>query len=798
MKSPRSLPLFACLALTHGLLAAPPTDNPVATFHAGNPDGYPAWTDRMAWHRVIDMSTYENGANDFERFENARDEIHAQGGGVLYYPGGDYDFTDMPADGPDGRGLMLRSGVVLRGATPTGDRWARGDGGGEDGTLELPTRFLFGFTPRVGTGVTPTGETPRDWNFVGLLPSEDESLGEIEDVGVAWIHFVGASVFWGFEMNWSGATYANAGGWKSALVKADWANRVADGTFPWDYFAGARLNPAAQALAAGAGRLVFGCVFEDSAPVNNVIMEGRGGGKNFGPDGYWLQKFGARVQVYGSEVYVGNNVFPKSRRSFLYRQTVGHNPQQSENAANWINREETILFDYNYSTAVDINKEYLNPFANKDAIYFLPGVVVRDNFVYNHGRKGFNLSGEWMTIRNNHNARRILSQTVPPDYGPASGQAHYLTLDGYVQCKPGGSGSISDSLSRAFDLAGGPLWIDSNTYDAARSNVANDGEGILCQAHGGTQLFSWAVTRNAGPEYMAGYDVHHYGSLWAWNNAGGKRIGNIKAGNLFDMAVVGNTSGNTATDGNALDPDGVLTTCPGSSPLPPQNVVASLEESSIRITFDDVASNEIGFRVDRLIDGGDWHAVAYRPRQSYAHPQNPTEWVDYLAPRGIELHYRVVAINCADDDTGASSPTGPLILPLIHGVPPLPSDYEEWAADLPPGASAPGAVPFGDGIANFLRFALGGEASAGSLAAHLPRVEEHVNGLTLHFVRRTGFGDIAVETSSDLNTWEPLPEVPEISYHTEARNSISEEVVVTLEGWQAADGRFFRLAVTLP
>src|SRR5512142_3073019 len=107
--------LFAA-ATTFGAL---PTSNPIAGHYADG-GGAPAWTESFSWSRGVDMSRYTKGATEFEKFENARDELAAQGGGVLYYPVGTYDFTTMPADGPNGRGLMLRRGVVIRGEAPAG------------------------------------------------------------------------------------------------------------------------------------------------------------------------------------------------------------------------------------------------------------------------------------------------------------------------------------------------------------------------------------------------------------------------------------------------------------------------------------------------------------------------------------------------------------------------------------------------------------------------------------------------------------------------------------------------------
>lgn len=66
-----------------------PFNNPVGLFYNGK-DGYLTWTDHLQWQRSLDMSVYPNGTNDFE---NARDEMYNQGGGVLYYPAGTYYFS---------------------------------------------------------------------------------------------------------------------------------------------------------------------------------------------------------------------------------------------------------------------------------------------------------------------------------------------------------------------------------------------------------------------------------------------------------------------------------------------------------------------------------------------------------------------------------------------------------------------------------------------------------------------------------------------------------------------------------
>jgi len=759
---------------------APPIDNPVAAYYDGD-RGYPAWTDRIRWDRVIDMSAYEQGKTAFERFENARDELAAQGGGVLYYPAGEYDFSEGPFDGPEGRGLMLRGGVVIRGEAPLGKPAAT------DGRLDLPTKFIFGFTRRnnavdageritlelnggdmrvhkdrktgklryepaplilslgvkgdrvqsdmkgfrrgwgrdlwpgkakvsqsgqtikllfeldvvdedypgkaafdvavkqdgdvltgtfsgkcreqatrgdvTGRVLTITPETPRDWNLVGLMPEKGIRIKDVDTVGICWVQLVGATIWFGPDVEW-GKTWATSKSWKSDYTLRPWSLRKPDGTHPWDPFAGGGKT----FIGSGDGRLVFGCVLEQSCVTNESISMGRPDyPEGFGPQGYYMHKFGPRIGVYGSRVFVANNYLPLSRgRNFKYEQTTRYTyPRGGHQAGYDPPRKSVILFDYNKIMGVDVNKDMLG-FTKESATgeagagYYKPGVVVVDNWVYNNGHKGFNVSGDWVTIAGNHNERVVLKE----GYDPERIGGWELTLDGHIETSPGGPGFISDNLSRAFDLGGRNLWVHGNTYNNLGSTPGNDGEGILCQAHGGTQVYSWAVTYNkhdkgtGSSSYIGGWDVNMAGVLFGWNETAGW-VGSITVGkrDAADASFIHNRCAEEKPMKGSQVGD------PGGKLKPPSAVKAAVyEDDAVKITWSDAANNEVGFRVDRKIGDGKWRAIAYRPPQITGDPNNRPAWIDFTAPTGKPLLYRVVALNGRDNDDGASEPAGPVTL----------------------------------------------------------------------------------------------------------------------------------------
>ncbi|MFW6061207.1 MAG: hypothetical protein ACOC93_00210 [Planctomycetota bacterium] len=788
--------LMAAVTASPALAAeAVPTDNPVATYYGG-PAGYPAWTDEIRWDRVVDMSTYDKGETNFEKFENARDELASEGGGVLYYPAGTYDFSDMPADGPKGRGLMLPSGVVIRGAAPLRSPGAR------DGVLPLRTKFVFGmrekrqnveltlvdgmqrqrggeerpsdvtlrfrledgrvfeeitvrdpgftrqkyvvpaevsdegqgwrirlevplktrsgdeqslsvgYDVRVGAGgdgtftgsyesafegdafsaEQATGEVvgasaepsviPRDWNLVGLQSPGDgeQGLAEVENVGICWVNLQGGVVYFGPELawydTWGEAAEKAPKGWPEGIIpleslvaryaKPAWRSRVPDGTHPLDPLSGAPWGRDSY-VGAGSGRVVFGCVLQDSAVATDTHDMGAG------PDSFHTHRFGARIGIAGSEVFVANNLLPQSDKSFLYSQ-----PTMTTGRGKWGQvQETTLMFDYGKQAGIDVNKDILRqtkdrPMGRASAGYFEPGVVVRDNWVYNHGHKGFSVSGTWVTIQDNVNQRDVIREGQDP-YG--LGGDWRLTMDGYLQSVAGSSrygGENSDNLSRAFDLAGQNLWIDGNWYDDLGSWPGNDGEGILCQLWAGTRWRSWTATHNVHIRgegkmgYIAGWAVDTYGSLVAWNDVPGPAgLMAARGSEVYDAAFLAGPRGRAA----GLEDPGrgqVYDVIGGSRAeqlTPPQNVtLEQVEDAGVRIAWEDASDNEIGFRIDRRIDGGPWRTIAYRPRHSRGHPLNPQAWVDYTAPSGRPLTYRVVAIDERDDLRGAAAPAGPVTI----------------------------------------------------------------------------------------------------------------------------------------
>ncbi|HUT10535.1 MAG TPA: hypothetical protein VMY42_08565 [Thermoguttaceae bacterium] len=184
-------------------------------------------------------------------------------------------------------------------------------------------------------------------------------------------------------------------------------------------------------------------------------------------------------------------------------------------------------------------------------------------------------------------------------------------------------------------------------------------------AQGGTQVYSWAITYNRHDQgdgqssYIGGWDVNMAGVLFGWNETPGW-IGSINVGqrDAADASFIANRAGSgekPMLGSQVGDPGGKL--------KPPTGVKAEVHQGdAVEITWTDASDNEVAFRVDRRIAEGRWTPIAYRPPQIAGHEENRPMWIDYLAPPGKPLAYRVVSLNGKDNDEGASDPTSALTL----------------------------------------------------------------------------------------------------------------------------------------
>lgn len=647
--------------------------NPIAKFYDGS-EGYPAWTDEINWTNRRDMSTYSNGANDFEKFENARDELYNQGGGVLYYPAGTYTFN-CPS-GPNGRGLMLKTGVVILGEEPTNSKRAIKDQSydnfTEHGLDSLKTKFVFTDTTLSG------GKVPKMWNQIGITTDVFESgLRDVARVGIAWIEMEKGYIWMGYDLKkgWAN-TWGSSKSWLGKKAVNGWSARKPDGKHPMDGFAGTKTMGKDSALMGGR-RFVFGVKMTNCILPNYVIDKAQSNQLRFyHENSAW--RFGPRVGVYGNNIFIANNVLDTPTASFVHKDA--YHP------------DKDVLFDYGYSLGIDVNKSlwsFVNNVCDIDdpnAMYYQENIVIRDNWVYNHGHKGFEFTGKWAVIKNNVNARDFHGKSIP--YSNLGGQ----NIDGYVNHSNADfhtSESVDDNMSRAYDFGGWNLWLDNNRWGATGSSFANDGEGMLVQRHNGVEVFSFAYTHNlkqpgvrGDPGYIAPYDVHVVGMLHFDNiQPGGTGVSKVQNNFVQDVTVVENykdTSrttqpGTGQTGPNVCSGDKLERCPPGNPKAPSMSLDFNKVEGYVDILYTDSSQVEIGFRIDRKAGNEtEWTTIAYRPRQNcttpfnYPGPKpnypsntghcfnksgdfNPSKWRDYTITVASNYQYRVIALNCAED-----------------------------------------------------------------------------------------------------------------------------------------------------
>lgn len=695
--------------------------NPVAEFY---PDGYPAWTDNIEWSNVINMATDSRVTSiqgEWARYEKGV-ELLGEKGGVLYYPAGVYKFTDLPAGEngakPDGEGLMLRSGVVLLGDKPKTSAYASDL---EGGIMDLPTVFEFPLYDRnlVGANDEPmVKQTAGHWNFVGLKTRPNQELKDVDNVGICFINFKNAGVYWGAQYEWAesyqGADRQSYGAAGCDADKGWMPTRVADGTHYADPFSGCKkvsmIDPlngnnedGTNYIGSGSGRLILGCRFDnavllDAGGYKGEYSDGENGGDKREFEGLALDpyRFGARVTIDASNVFIGSTAITKPTNAFLYKNWLqmpnGDPVNGRDNKQMMLNVPQ--LFDPAKHVGFDIGKGILGLVTKAQrhslddySCFYEPNIIVRDCYVYNHGHKGYEISGRWVKVLNNVNDRDFLSGgTIPEPSSPnkidhigdakevygltdkisykiRSGKStvtvegeegHYIARLSSLR----GTNQSDDNMSRAFDMGGHNVWIDGNSFWNTGSWPGNDGEGILGQRSGEIEAFSWATTNNEAiitksnpwPKsgYMATYDMHTIGALWygnkgehpEWSAGVWARMNNDKA---EEVAVINNVNGNGEPgSGDFIDSKNTGTVGPlwktSNAPVSgikaPTDVKAVLNEKEGYV--------EISWNPDYTIDGDvvvdNSNEVGYRVERR---KEGKDDWT-VIAYRPLQNGYKVL------------------------------------------------------------------------------------------------------------------------------------------------------------
>jgi hypothetical protein len=711
-----------------GLLQA---QNPVAEFYNG-PEGYPVWINEIQWNNRITMENKSSGAANFSEFKAKRDLLYAQGGGVLYYPAGTYIF-DIP-DGPNDEGLMLKKGVVIVGQTPTADKEAVTGKNTTSGQVDLmnhglgnmPTKFQF--TRRLSEFGTSTDSIPKMWNCIGQTKGANEtSLAQNSLMGVAWIEMEFGYIYFGMDYadgwapTWGTATSTYTGGTGKQLL--GWENREPNGTHFMDPFSATKTWGSAVS-AVPSKILVFGVKMSNSTPPNYVCDRSKKYAQGWRQEnGGW--RFGARIGIDAKNVFVANNVidFPTACFSYQAPTSVYHTATSGYTPAN----RKWLIYDYANAIGIDVNKNYVSACANRAVVnemegFYEPNVIIRDNWVYNHGNKGIEVAGTWVVVKNNVNYRHHLGLSNGYSYLETDNnkQTHYA-MDGWSYSTVESS---SDLMARFIDYGGHNVWFDDNRWCGTGSR-GNDGEGILAQRNNGIEVFSVAITNNKQANlnngesgYIGPWDTWVIGLFQGWNSIMGNVGANVcdaKPNYAEDISHIENYNLAGSPSANYCGPNAVNTTamnapqdwmntCPTLDPTAPEitKIIYNATIGAVEIAWADV-NNETAYRVDRRKVGETaWYTVAYRPRNetktsveatlskaltgasnygggtldSRSFPItiqniNKQEWHDYTAVNG-PYEYRVAALKCVkDENTFASVPIATYIYSPVSFVSPI-------------------------------------------------------------------------------------------------------------------------------
>ena len=360
-------------------------------------------------------------------------------------------------------------------------------------------------------------------------------------VGIAWVEVEYGFVWFGMDIDTAWSQYETHYTY-SGRAENGWENRIGDGTHPMDFFAGTYDHNSIRNAVAGSNRFVFGVHLKNSTISNYAMNKGKNNSWETEGGGW---HFGGRLGVYGNHLFIANNCVSKPTAWFRFPLEVTDTSGSSDAPAGF----HTQIYEYANCLGVDVNKNLMAFMRNRSIVtdsngFYCKDILIKDNWIYSHGNKTFEVAGKWVTMKNNIAFKEEIN--LKDVFGGPDLQyvVHKSSYKGYNAPNP------EDFMNRGYDYGGWNMWFDNNRFEGTGS-IGNDGEGMLCQRHGGVEVFSLAMTGNEqGPTghngYLAPYDVTVVGLFHAWNKQRGSvGVAKPESNYIADVSTIENTHSTT-------------------------------------------------------------------------------------------------------------------------------------------------------------------------------------------------------------------------------------------------------------
>ncbi len=429
-----------------------PTDNPVAKYDL-------SWTDTLPWKNVLVMDP--RSGNPDSLFNNLQNEMMNQGGGVIYFPPGEYYFKDH---------LFIESNIILRGAIPSRtDKFNPAVPQEElmpiidarDRRYQLTTRFFF---PEY-KGIDPLKA------FRGI---RSKNPGISKNIAILDIEIHNGHIYIGTRESLSDDVSQN--------------------------------NVAGNIL-------VYGNILKNSAVAGSEIPVP---GQN--EDQIWMDReLGAITVFAGENILIANNRIPKSGESNFLMRNYKLYPSRKEWDENGEMTSRDIWFDFDNRTGIRVNympmieglriwkdypafeKAWKNGGIEKLVTpgSMATGIVIRDNYIFSTGKGGIKSTG-WGTKISFNVIRCFPELPLPTHTG--------IYMDAFV------------NDMRAIEVRGWEWTIEGNDYEVYSNYTPegikfNDGEGIMHESWENIDIRNSVIRNNVGNQYLCFWRIPVNGLL---------------------------------------------------------------------------------------------------------------------------------------------------------------------------------------------------------------------------------------------------------------------------------------------